>query len=79
MKVSALNQACLTKHESMTWTMPSIVTDVSAMFVATTTFLEKKDNKFFHRFFNNLLEKKAFYLVNISLSLMTNASYARCT
>ena len=40
-KVSALNQACLTKHESITWTIPSIVTDVSAIFVATISFLNK--------------------------------------
>merc|ERR1719402_1541236 len=37
--VSGLNQTILTKHESITYEIPSIVMDVSAMFVATTTFL----------------------------------------
>ena len=41
-KVSVLNHACFTKQESITWIMPSMVTEVSAMFVATTIFLKVK-------------------------------------
>jgi hypothetical protein len=37
-EVSGLNHFSFTKQESMTWQIPSIVIDVSAIFVATTTY-----------------------------------------